>query len=85
MNKTLVVKIELPEDIAMLIENDEIIRDAIKSHITKEVIEKIILIAIADSILKDKGLTEEEVMKIDKIIKKDIRSRIENEIEHNES
>ncbi len=81
MNKTLVVKIELPEDIAMLIENDEIIRDAIKSHITKEVIKKIILIAIADSILKDKGLTEEEVMKIDKIIKKDIRSKIENEIE----
>jgi len=81
VNKTLVVKIELPEDIAMLIENDEIIRDAIKSHITKEVIEKIILIAIADSILKDKGLTEEEVMKIDKIIKKDIRSKIENEIE----
>jgi len=81
VNKTLVVKIELPEDIAMLIENDEIIRDAIKSHITKEVIKKIILIAIADSILKDKGLTEEEVMKIDKIIKKDIRSKIENEIE----
>jgi len=48
MNKTLVIKIELPEDITALIENDEIIRDAIKSHITKEVIEKIVLVAIAD-------------------------------------
>ena len=84
MNKTLVVKIELPEDITALIENDEIIRDAVKSHITKEVIEKIVLVAIADSILKDKGLTEEEVMKIDKIIKKSIRSKIEDEIENNE-
>ena len=80
MNKTLVIKIELPEDITTLIENDEIIRDAVKSHITKEVIEKIVLVAIADSILKDKGLTEEEVMKIDKMIKKSIRSKIEAKI-----
>ena len=77
----LTIKLKIPREVKALIESDEIIKRAVMDYLSSEVFEKVVLIAIADSVLKDRGLTIEEVMEFDKRIKRAIVKRIEKNLE----
>ncbi len=77
----LTIKLKIPREVKALIESDEIIKRAVMDYLSSEVFEKVVLIAIADSVLKDRGLTIEEVMEFDKRIKRAIVERIEKNLE----
>jgi len=51
----------------------------LENYLAREVVEKVVLVAVADSILYQQGLVEDEVMEIDRVVKAGIRGRIEHE------
>jgi len=75
-----VIQIKVPEEIGVLIDSDPTLRSVVEKIVERDVIEYILTILTMDKLTSDSTLTEEEILEIDKKIKKVIRERIENEI-----
>ncbi len=75
-----VIQIKVPEEIGVLIDSDPTLRSVVEKIVEQDVIEYILTILTMDKLTSDSTLTEEEILEIDKKIKKVIRERIENEI-----
>ena len=78
MSKT--ITIELPEEIHALIESDPSLKAVIEKLVREDVVNYVLSVLAMDKLAEGSKLTEEDIMKIDKIIKKEIRKKIENEI-----
>ncbi len=75
-----VIQVEVPEEIGVLIDSDPTLRSVVEKIVERDVIEHILTILTMDKLTSDSTLTEEEILEIDKKIKKVIRERMENEI-----
>ncbi len=75
------ITIELPEEIHALIESDPSLRCIIEKLVREDVVSYVLSILTMDKLAESSKLTEEDVMKIDKMIKEEIRKKIENEID----
>ena len=80
MRKT--ITIELPEEIHALIESDQLLKFAVEKIIKEDVVNYLLTVLTADKLTENSKLTEEEIMNIDEEIKKEIRRKIENEINY---
>ena len=72
--------IELSEEIHALIESDPFLKLVVERIIREDVVSYVLSVLIMDKLTEDSKLTEEEIMEIDEEIKKEIRRRIEDEI-----
>jgi len=75
-----VIEVEIPEKIAVLLEKNPTLRSHVESIAREEIIRYISMLLEMDKLTKDSELTEEDIMKLDKKIKRAIRKKIENEI-----
>lgn len=73
MSKT--ITIELPEEIHALIESDPSLKAVIEKIVREDVVSYVLSILAMDKLAEGSKLTEEDVMKIDKIIKEEIKKR----------
>ena len=74
------ITIELPKEIHALIESDPFLKLAVERIIREDVVGYVLSILTMDKLTEDSKLTEEDIMKIDKKIKKGISRLIEDEI-----
>ena len=69
------VVLELPEDVARIIQKYPFVRDFIVDRITKDIKRRIDVLKKADELLKNSELTEEEILRLDKLIKAGIMEK----------
>jgi len=74
------ITIELPEEIYALIESDQFLKLIVERIVREDVVSYILSILTMDKLTEDSKLTEEDIMKIDREIKRGIRRRVEDEI-----
>lgn len=75
------ITIELPEEVHALIESDPFLRMLVEKIVKEDVMNYILTILVMDKLTEDSKLTEEDIIKIDEKIKREIRERVENEID----
>ena len=73
------VTIELPEEVLMLIERNEILRRLVESVAKESIKDFLIKFLSFDKILSEIGLTEEEIMEVDEEVKESIWSKVKKE------
>jgi len=74
-----IIQIEVPEDIWILLQKEEQLKQNLQELFIKEIKEYLLTIYALDELTKDSNLTEEDIMKIDKEIKKNIMEKWKNE------
>ena len=74
------ITIELPEEIHALIESDPFLKMVVERIIREDIVSYVLSILAMDKLAEDSRLTEEDIMEIDREIKRGIRKKIENEI-----
>ena len=70
-----VIQIKVPEEIGVLMDSDPVLKNIVEKIVERDVIEYILTILTMDKLTSDSTLTEEEILEIDKKIKKIIRER----------
>ncbi len=63
------IQIRIPENIAVLLEKDELLKELIEERILKDIKEYLLEIIVLDTLAKDSELSEEDILEIDKKIK----------------
>jgi len=74
------VSILLPEEIAILLEQDELLRSMAESILADELRRLLLKTLVLDKLAEGSELTEEDIAELDKRIKRGLRLRIEAEI-----
>jgi len=69
------VELELPGDLALLIERDPLVRRAAERLLEEELVSKLRALAIADILLSRSKLDEEAMMRLDKKVKRGVVER----------
>ena len=70
------VELELPGDLALLIEQDPLVRRAAERLLEEELMSKLRTLAVADILLSQSKLTEEDIEGLDKEIKRGVIERL---------
>jgi len=70
------VELELPGDLALLIERDPLVRRAAERLLEEELVAKLRALAVADILLSRSELTEEDIERLDVKIKKGVVERL---------
>ena len=70
------VELELPGDLALLIERDPLVRRAAERLLEEELVAKLRTLAVADILLSRSELTEEDIERLDVKIKKGVVERL---------
>jgi len=70
------VELELPGDLALLIERDPLVRRAAERLLEKELVAKLRTLAVADMLLSRSELTEEDIERLDMKIKRGVVERL---------
>ena len=70
------VKLELPRDLALLIEKDLLVRKAAERLLEEELASRLRTLAAADILLGRSRLTEEDVEELDKKVKRSVVERL---------
>ena len=70
MKKT--VTIELPEEFALLVQQDPLLKKLVENIAVEAIKDKLLKLAIADQLTRDVKITEEELLEIDRRIKRSI-------------
>ncbi len=70
------ITIELPEEVLMLIERNEILKRVVESVAKESIKDFLVKFLSFDKILSETGLTEKEMMKIDEEIKESLWSKV---------
>ncbi len=73
------ITIELPEEVSMLIERNEILRQLVESVAKESIKDFLVKFLSLYRILSETGLTEEEVMEIDKEVKGGLWSKVKRD------
>lgn len=68
------ITIELPEEIYALIESDQFLKLMVERIVREDVVSYILSILTMDKLTEDSKLTEEDIMKIDREIKRGIKT-----------
>jgi len=74
------VSILLPEEIAILLEQDDLLRSMAESILADELRRLLLKTLVLDKLAEGSELTEEDIAELDKRIKRGLRLRIEAEI-----
>jgi len=75
-----VIQIEVPEELAVLIEKDELLRKLSEEVVKQKLTEYLLKVYALDVLAKDSELTEEDVMELDEEIKEGILKKWEDEV-----
>ncbi len=70
-----IISIELPEELAVLVEEDPFLRRAIEDIVKKEVTEYLLTIMALDNLTETSRLSEEDVLKLGKLVKRAVREK----------
>ena len=70
------VELELPGDLALLIEQDPLVRRTAERLLEEELMSKLRTLAVADILLSQSKLTEEDIEGLDKEIKRGVIERL---------
>ena len=70
------VELKLPEDLALLIERDPLVRRAAEKLLEEELVAKLRSLSVADILLSRSELSEEDVEELDKAIKRGVVERL---------
>jgi len=70
------VELELPEDLALLIERDPLVRRAAEKLLEEELVAKLRSLAVADILLSRSELSEEDIEELDKMVKRGVVERL---------
>jgi len=70
------VELELPGDLALLIERDPLVRRAAERLLEEELVAKLRALAVADILLSRSELTEEDIERLDVKIKRGVVERL---------
>jgi len=70
------VELELPGDLALLIERDPLVRRAAERLLEEELVAKLRALAVADILLSQSELTEEDIERLDMKIKRGVVERL---------
>jgi len=74
-----IIQIEVPEELAVLIEKDEFLRKLSEEVVKQKLTEYLLKVYALDVLAKDSELTEEDVMELDEEIKEGIVKKWEDE------
>ena len=69
------VVIEVPEEIAILIEQDSLLKLAVTEAVKKKVTEYLLTLAALDRLTEDSRLSEEDVLEIDRLVKMAVQEK----------
>jgi len=75
-----VIQIEVSESVGVLLERENILKEILAELIEKKLNEYLLTVYALDSLTRESKLTEEEILEIEKEIKKGIVKKWENEI-----
>ena len=81
--KKLTIEVEVPEDIARIVEKKPWLREIIANEGIEGLRKRLAKQALLDLLTPDVNVTEEEIMEMDKIIKRALARRLENELSQN--
>ncbi len=70
------VELELPGDLALLIERDPLVRRAAERLLEEELVARLRVLAVADILLSRSELTEEDIERLDMKIKRGVVGRL---------
>jgi len=73
------VGIRLPEELAILLERDEVLKSMAEGLLAEELGRLLLKVLVLDKLAERSELTEQDVVELDKRIKRGLRSRIEAE------
>jgi len=69
------VVIEVPEEVAVLMEKEPLLKLAIAEAVIREVTEYLLAVMTLDKLAEDSKLGEEDVMRISGLVKRAVRER----------
>ena len=69
------IVVEVPEEVAALLEKEPLLRSAIEGVVRKEITEYLLTVLTLDRLTEDSKLSEEDVMRLSKVIKRAMRER----------
>ncbi len=69
------VAIEVPEEVAVLVERDPLLRLAIAEVVRREVTEYLLTIMALDKLTENSKLDEEDALEIGKLVKRAVREK----------
>ncbi len=75
-----IIQIEVPEEVEVLMKTNPTIKLMIEKIIKDKVKEYLLTMLTMDKLTEDSKLTEENILELERDIKKSLRERIENEI-----
>ncbi|MGB9760014.1 MAG: hypothetical protein ACP5KW_09465 [Thermoproteota archaeon] len=74
------ITIEIPEELYALVESDPLLKLLLEKIIKEDVMNYVLSVIAMDKLTEESKLTEEDINKLDKEIKRRIREKIENEV-----
>ena len=75
-----VIQIEVPDEVEALMRSNPLIKLVIERMVGDKIKEYLLTMLTMDKLTEESELTEEDIIELEKDIKKSIRQRIENEI-----
>ena len=69
------IVVEVPEEVAALLEKEPLLRSAIEGVVRKEITEYLLTVLTLDRLTEDSKLNEEDVMRLSKVIRRAMRER----------
>ena len=67
--------VEVPEEVAALLEKEPLLRLTIAEAVKREVTEYLLTIIALDKLTEDSKLTEEDIQEISKLVKRAVREK----------
>ena len=69
------VSIEVPEEVAVLLEKEPLLRLAVAEAVKREVMEYLLTVIALDRLTEDSRLSEEDVLEIGRLVKRAVREK----------
>ena len=69
------VVVEVPEEVAALLEKEPLLRFAVTEAVKKEVMEYLLTVMALDKLTEDSRLSEEDVLEISRLVKRAVREK----------
>jgi len=69
------VEVEVPEEVAVLLEREPLLRLAIVEAVRREVGEYLSTVLVLDRLAEESSLDEEAIMELDRVVKRRVREK----------
>ncbi len=69
------VVVEVPEEVAVLLEKEPLLRLAVAEAVKKEVMEYLLTVMALDKLTEDSRLSEEDALEISRLVKRAVREK----------